>query len=219
MRRDGPPAKYRGTPHAYILNAGERLWRVHSRQYDAIEFNDVKTDEHFGGGRFDGTKADPYPYYYAATEQTTALAEVFLRDELRFNQWGYRTIQRAAIDGRRISAVQTARNLMLVALRTGPDLAAAAASTWLVQGGSDYGPSRAVSHWLRDSAPWAQGLIWTSTIDLGKPSVVLFGDRCGRSALKEVPEHAMDLDDERGRTWLNATLAPYHTLVRRPRRH
>jgi hypothetical protein len=218
MHRQGPPAKYQGTPNAFVLNAGERLWRVHSRLWKAAEFNPVAADAHFGGGRFDGTKADPYEFYYAAADQMTALAEVFLRDELRFTEWGYRVLQRTAVRGRRLSLVETTRPLTLISLRTGPDLAAAAAGAWLVQGGCNYGESRAIARWLRDRAPWADGLIWTSTIDLGKPAVVLFGDRCGPGALTEVPSHAIDLDDDSGITWLNAILAPYRTQIRPPRR-
>jgi hypothetical protein len=218
MRREGPPARYRGTPHACTINVGERFWRVHSRRYAATEFNPEYSGEHFGGGRFDGTKVNPYPYYYAAAEQSTALAEVFLRDEIGFNPLGYRVLPRRAIAMRRVSAVETVRLLTLISLRSGPDLAAAAVNTWLVQGGTSYGESRAVAHWLRDRAPWAEGMIWTSTIDLGKPAVVLFGDRCGSDSLREVPRHAVDLDDEDGVTWLNAALAPYRTVVRLPRR-
>jgi hypothetical protein len=218
MQRQGPPSKYHGTPNAYTLNAGERLWRVHSRQYGAGEFNPVAADEHFGGGRFDGTKTDPYPFFYAGAESSTALAEVFLRDELRFTEWGYRLLQWEAVRSRRISMVETTYPLTLLSLRTGPDLAAVAASAWLVQGAANYGESRAVARWLRERTPWSQGLIWTSTIDLGKPAVVLFGDRCDARALREVPGHAIDLDDGPGISWLNAALAPYRTEVRRPRR-
>jgi hypothetical protein len=218
MQRQGPPSRYHGTPNAYTLNVGERLWRVHSRDYGAEEFNPVAAGEHFGGGRFDGTKTDPYPFYYASAELSTALAEVFLRDELRFTEWGYRILQWPAVRGRRISVVETTCPLTLLSLRTGPDLAAIAASAWLVQGAATYGESRAVAHWLRERAPWSQGLIWTSTIDLGKPAVVLFGDRCAASALREVPSHAVDLDDKPGINWLNAALAPYRTQVRWPRR-
>jgi hypothetical protein len=87
-----------------------------------------------------------------------------------------------------------------------------------VQGAATYGESRAVAHWLRERASWSHGLIWTSTIDLGKPAVVLFGDRCGPGALREVPSHAIDLDDDPGISWLNAAFAPFRTEVRRPRR-
>lgn len=218
MQRFGPPSKYRGSPNSFVLNAGEQLWRVHSRDYQAEQFNPKLADEHFGGGRFDGTKADPYEFYYAGSERDTALAEIFLRDELRFNQWGYRVIPRQEVRKRRISAVEVVRPLTLVSLRTGPDLAAAALSVWLVHSGCTYGESRSIAHWLRERAPWAAGLIWMSTIDLGRPAVVLFGDRCGAGALREIPGMATDLDDREGAEWLNAILAPYHTQVRPPRR-
>ena len=218
MAVQGPPPRYRGTPNAYTLNARERLWRVHSRCYEAEQFNPQHSDEHFGGGRFDGTEAHPYSYYYAGEAETTALAEVFLRDDLRFNEWGYRVLPRNAVRGRRISAVETARPLTLVSLRTGPDLAAAALSAWLVQGGAAYGASRAIAHWLRKHATWAHGLIWTSTIDLGAASIVLFKDRCGDGALRELKSQAIDLDGEAGARWLNDMLAPYHTQIRPPRR-
>src|SRR6202040_1262973 len=105
--RQGPPRIYRGTPNAYTLNAHERLWRVHSRCYEAAQFNPRCSDEHFGGGRFDGTKSDPFTFFYAGETQPTALAEVFLHDDLRFNEYGYRVLPRRAIRGRRISALET----------------------------------------------------------------------------------------------------------------
>jgi RES domain len=211
------PSKYRGTPNTYTLNARERLWRVHSRHFDAVQFTPVPTNERFGGGRFDSTKDDPYSFYYAGAEQTTALAEIFLRDELRFNDWGYRVLPHAAVRGRRISAVLTLRALTLVSLQTGPDLAAVAMSPWLVHGGARYEASRAVARWLRARAPNADGLIWSSTIDLGKQAIVLFEDRCGPTAIRELESHPIDLDSDAGIGWLNEALAPYHTQVR-PRR-
>jgi hypothetical protein len=225
---------YRGRPNAYTLNANQRLWRVHSHRHSAAEFNPGPSAEHesaghtggpdarhaggHDGGRFGSTLEHPYAYYYAGSEQTTAIAEVLLRDELRFNESGYRVLPRQVVLRLRISAVQTVRPLTLVSLCSGPDLAAAAVGVWLVQGGSAPDASRAAAHWLRDRAPWADGLIWTSTIDLGKPAVVLFQDRCGPDAITELPNHAIDLSDDKGIGWLNEALAPYHTQVRPPRR-
>jgi hypothetical protein len=218
MRNLQRPTRYRGSPNLYTLNARERLWRVHSRRYHADQFNPVPGDQRDRGGRFDGTTDNPYPHYYAGGEETTALAEIFLRDPLQFNQFGYRVLPFTAVRDRRISAVETVRPLTLVSLRTGPDLAAAAVNAWLVQGESAYDASRTIAHWLRERAPRADGLIWTSTIDLGKPAIVLFEDRCGHGVIRELPNHAKDLDDDEGIGWLNEALAPYHTQVRRPRR-
>jgi hypothetical protein len=218
MRNLQRPTRYRGSPNLYTLNARERLWRVHSRRYHADQFNPVPGDQRDRGGRFDGTTDNPYPHYYAGGDETTALAEIFLRDPLQFNQFGYRVLPFTAVRDRRISAVETVRPLTLVSLRTGPDLAAAAVNAWLVQGESAYDASRTIAHWLRERAPRADGLIWTSTIDLGKPAIVLFEDRCGHGVIRELPNHAKDLDDDEGIGWLNEALAPYHTQVRRPRR-
>jgi hypothetical protein len=213
-----PPKNYAGTPNGFTVAAGTTLWRVHSRKYEFAEFNPCGADEHFGGGRFDSTAADPYPYYYAGLTETTALAETFLRG-LPYDDRGYRWLNRPAVRERCISAVQTVAPLFLVSLLEGPDLAAVAQDPWLIHAeGAEYARTRAVGRWLRAQAPWAQGLIWPSMRQPGQPTLILFGDRGAAGALGPMPSRRIDLDDAAGADWLNAALAVYRVTVRPPRR-
>ena len=106
--------------------------------------------------------------------------------------------------GRQISGLSLTRDLELVSLITGQDLAAVAQDHWLVTAnGPQYAQTRGWAHWLRQQAPWAHGFIWPSLRDRGGLAVVLFGDRCAarfgdeyeRTMLHEIPELAVDLDD------------------------
>jgi hypothetical protein len=215
-----PPKHLRCAPRRYLLDAGTTLWRVHSRAYDATSFNPSgAVHDPFGGGRFDSTDADPYAYYYAGLSDVTALVETFARD-LPFNDHGYRLLKRHALKERRISAVPTVAPLYLVDLLDGPALAAVAQDPALIHAeGAAYAQTRAIGRWLRGQAPWAQGLIWPSARDTGRPTLVLFADRHAGAALGPDPSRQIDLDDGPGADWLNATLAPLRIAVRQaPRR-
>jgi hypothetical protein len=218
MPKAEPPRRYRPSPHIHLLKAGERLWRVHDRRYDATSVNPVPSDENFGGGRFDGTDRDPYPAYYAGLEARTALAETLLRD-VPFNEQGNRTIPRATIRGRRASVVETTEALHLVDLCSGEALAAVAQDTWLVQAESaDYHATRRWASWIREQVPTAQGLIWPSKREGGRPALVLFRDRCPDGCLVVDPRSGRDLDDLEGAIWINEQLRFYKARVVGPRR-
>jgi hypothetical protein len=220
-----PPPRYDGAPNRYLLRRGTCLWRVHGRKYCAWAFKDVPSDLMYQGGRFDATDADSYPFCYAALDETTALAEILLRDR-PFDEAGYRTLPRAAVEGRQISGLTLTSDLELVSLISGQDLAAVAQDEWLVtvKGDSEYAQTRDWGHWLRKQAPWAHGLIWPSLREQGRLAIMLFGDRCAatfgckyeRTLLHEVPELAVDLEDEAGAEWLNRRLEPYRTAVAYP---
>lgn len=218
------PPKYDGTPNRYLLQRGTCLWRVHGRKYDPRAFKDLPSDPLFGGGRFDSTDVDPFLFCYAALDQVTAVAEVLLRDP-PWTPNGERQLSRTAIAERRLSGLILTRNLALVSLITGQDLAAAAQDHWLVTAdGSQYAQTRGWAHWLRQQAPWAQGFIWPSLRDPGGRAIILFGDRCAamfgeeydRTMLHEVPDLRVDLDKEAGAEWLNRCLEPYRTAVAYP---
>jgi RES domain len=219
-----PPADYHGTPNRYLLRRGTCLWRVHCRAYPAWKFKSEPADEVFAGARFDATGSDPYPYWYAALTETTAAAETLLRD-LPFDERGTRALPRKAVQDRTMSGLALTRNLQLVRLISGPDLAAVAQDHWLVTAtGNEYAQTRAWAHWMRGRAPWAHGLIWSSLRDPAELAVVLFGDRCARafgtdyqaSLLHEIPELATDLDDKSGAEWLNSLLEPYRVELPPP---
>jgi RES domain len=219
-----PPAYYRGTPSRHVLKRGTCLWRVHSRSYSAPTFKCRPSDGVFGGARFDSTPADVYPYWYAALTETTAVAETLLRD-LPFNELGTRALSREAVTGRKISGLTLTRDLDLVSLVSGPDLAAVAQDYWLVTAsGNEYAQTRAWAHWLRRQAGWAHGFLWSSLRDPAELAIILFGDRCadafGRDyetrLLHEIPELTKDLDDKAGAEWLNGLLEPYRVEVPLP---
>jgi RES domain len=212
-----PPLRYNGIPNRMTVPVGTELWRVHSRARHPGAFNPVPADRHFGGGRFDGTYDDPYGYLYAGFDESTAIAESFLRS-LPFDQRGFRTLPRRVLAERRVSSVCTTSRLTLLALTKTADLAAVCQDEWLVQAeAQDYAFTRRWAHWLRAQAPWAQGLVWSSKRELGEPSVVLFADRCPDDVLAVCGAPGFDLDDAAGAKWLKEVLAPYRVTVRPPR--
>lgn len=210
-----PPVAAAAPPIPALLAAGTVLWRVHLRGRGAGEFTTVASDEAFGGGRFDSTGLDRYPYLYAATEQDTALLETLVRS-LPFDRNGWRRIRRVTIIGQRLSPVLTARDLRLISLMSATDLAAVSQDEWLVQAEpSAYPQTRHWAHWLRRQADWADGLIWPSRRNIGHPAIILFGDRCAAAALRSAPG-GFDLDDRAGADRLNDKLARYRVRVSLP---
>ncbi|WP_289009898.1 RES family NAD+ phosphorylase [uncultured Thermomonospora sp.] len=211
-----PPEHYRPTPYLYTLPAGSRLWRVHKKTWGPTDFSDPEPVRgKKGGGRFDSTPDDRYPYYYAALEADVALLETFLRDR-PFTHEGTRPVMRQSVRGRRISAVETTVDLTLVDLLSGEALAAVAQDTWLIHAlPREYHLTRAWASWIRKHTPQAQGLIWPSKREGTQPALVLFGDegRCPPGALRVVPDAGADFDDPAGLAWLNERLAPYRAHV------
>jgi RES domain len=219
-----PPTRYDGTPEIHRLRRGACLWRVHSRDHPSRAFNPKLSDPLFGGARFDATDDDPYPYYYAALDEMTAIAETMLRG-LDPDDQGRRALQHPAVAGRRISGLTLIHDLELVSLVTGRDLAAVGQDAWLVTAPAhQYPQTRAWAHWLRGQATHAHGFIWSSLRDPGSMALVLFGDRCAADfgsdyeqvLLHEVPELGVDLDDKDGALWLNRLLEPYRVAISPP---
>jgi RES domain len=219
-----PPARYNGTPNLRQLRRGTCLWRVHKEAHGSRSFNPKPVDSLFGGARFDATADDLYPYYYAALEERTAIAETLLRD-LEPDDEGMRALSRAAVTGRQLSAVVLTKDLEMVSLVTGQDLGTIGQDAWLVTAPAhQYPQTRAWAHWLRTQAGQAHGFIWSSLRDPGSMAVVLFGDRCAadfgadyeQTLLHEVPELAIALDDKDGAAWLNQLLDPYRVAISPP---
>jgi hypothetical protein len=211
-----PPSAAKPSLNRILLSAGTRLWRVHKKYRSCSDFKSVESDAHFGGGRFDSSPGDAYPYLYAAPEQQTALLETLVR-AVPFNDKGSRLIRRAAITDQRISALEPVQDLNLIGLLTTADLAAACQDEWLVYSSpSDYPQTRRWAQWLRAQAPWAQGFVWPSRRDLGRRSLVLFGDRLPDRALRDALGGSVDLDDAAGAAWINTQLAPYRISVKPP---
>jgi RES domain len=209
-----PPEKFQLKPRKTLLPADTMLWRVHKRHRPAEQFNTKNSDMVWSGGRFDGTVQCSYPFMYAAFEETTAVAETLLR-AMQFLGSRPRTLARPAVEGRRLSAVTLTSDVTLLSLTSTPALAGVAQDEWLVHAEPVfYAQTRDWAHWIRDHAPWAQGLIWPSKRDLGRDAVMLFGDRCD-DVLAPMPGRCIDLDDELGRMWLNTALADYRIYLHR----
>jgi RES domain-containing protein len=211
-----PPERAQASPVPACLSAGTLLWRVHRQGRAAFEPKAQESDEVFGGGRFDSTGHDRYPYLYAAGEQDTALLETLVRG-IPFDDRGWRRIRRANVTGQRLSPLLVTEDLTVISLMTVADLAAVYQDEWLIQAEpAAYPQTRRWAHWLRAQAAWAQGLMWPSRRNLGHPAMVLFGDRCP-GGLAPAPGAAIDLDDTPGADWLNERLARYRVRLSPPR--
>ncbi|MFC5744621.1 RES family NAD+ phosphorylase [Actinomadura rugatobispora] len=207
-----PPADYDGTPNVHVLRAGTRLYRCHSVRRTATGFNTRRVHSHFGGGRFDATEEHPYPYYYAGTSKTTALAETLLRDVHR-DQRGFHILPRAAVQDLMLSEVETLADLRLISLLSAVDLAAVAQDRWLIHS-SEYPQTRYWGHWLREQRVDAQGIIWESSRDFPHRTLIFFGDRCGDGAAPLRPVGAPEpLGKPAGIDLLNTLLSPYRVIV------
>jgi RES domain len=165
------------------------LFRVHQARYKAADFNPVPTHRYYGGGRFDSTDDDRYPYLYAGESVAVAVAETLLRD-LAVNPIGMLLLPLAKVRGRRISAITTTTDLALVSLRSAFDLGAVAQDTWLTTcDPRDYAQSRHWAHWIRAQAPSAAGYVWLSRREPTQDAYVLFGDRCPPGTLQPLAAH------------------------------
>jgi hypothetical protein len=215
-----PPVRFDGQPNRYALRRGSCLWRVSSRPYSARSFRDTLAVAP-GGARFDGSADDPYPFYYSALDETTALAETLMRN-LVPDERGRRLVPHAALARRQLSGLTLTRDLNLISLVSGHDLGAVGQDAWLVTGhGGDYEYTRKWGYWLRRQAKWAHGFVWESLRNRGGLAVVLFGDRCAadfgagyeRILLHEVTELTVDLDQKAGTAWLREALKNYRVTI------
>ncbi|GAB2719701.1 RES family NAD+ phosphorylase [Kitasatospora kifunensis] len=201
-------------PHLETLAAGTELWRCHQTRFPGAQFSPVTADLHFGGSRFDGTALDPYPYLYAAAEQTTALAEVLLRSMPFDTATGTRLIPHARVAGRSLTALRTTVDLVLIRLVSEEDLAAVCQDSWLLETeGIGYAQTRRWAGELRARVPQAQGLLWQSRRHRPRPALVLFGDRCGVEPVKTDPGNSFRLDTPEGTAQANRLLAPLRAAL------
>lgn len=207
-----PPQALPGAPTRYVLPAGTTLWRVHRSGRPVHDFDAPRLVKGFGGGRFDSTRPNGFPYLYCSPDAGTALAERFVRD-LDFSVTATRMLPRRALQSRTASVCQTTTDLNLLSLASGPDLAAVGQDGWLLSArGPDLDLTRRWAAWLRDQARWAQGFVWQSGVDLPKPTMVLFGDTCG-VALAPVDDMAYRLDDPDREGWLRYQLKPHRVVL------
>ena len=207
------------SPHLMLLNVGTQLWRVHLAHHSPTEFNCNFSDDVFGGGRFDGTNGDKYPWLYFASDRETAVLETLTRN-MPYNQQGMRLVLRQSIAKQCISALRLTRAVTLISLMDAEDLAVVRQDEWLVQADAfEYPQTRRWGSWLREQCPAAQGIVWPSRRNIGHKAIVLFGDRCDRNLLVPVSGSEIELDSTAGALWFNRTLSPLCVRVRPPSHH
>jgi hypothetical protein len=216
-----PPSHLAGPPNVFLLPAGTVLFRVHQKQFAADAFNPVPSDRYYGGGRFDATEDDLYPFMYAGATVPNCIAETLLRDR-PLDDTGARVLPQRKFADRRISAVMTTHELVIVSLRTGIDLGAVSQDPWLTwTEPRDYSRTRHWGHWIRGQLPSVQGYVWSSRREPLTDSYVLFGDRIPVGAIAEtthpdVPAgRRADFDTSVGRAELRRRLAVYNVTITR----
>ncbi|MGH3784485.1 MAG: RES domain-containing protein [Pseudonocardiaceae bacterium] len=202
------------TPTQQVIPPGTVLWRIHSRQTRADEFEFSAAVRGVGtDGRFDAPDG-AYPSMYVSFHRTTAVAEQLLRGQ-EFTSAGTRTLPVEKLAGMVASQVETTTGLTLLRLVTEPDfLALHQSDEWLVIAGEqDYPLIRRWAAWLHDQVETTHGIVWQSTEDMPRQTAVLFGDRC---SVRAVPDASVELDDDTGARWLAETLRHYRIQVSRP---
>ena len=216
----GPPARYEGAPHRFVLPAGTRLTRIHSATFGVTGFNPTVARSDLQGGRFDATPGDEYAFLYAAEDDATAVSEVLLRD-LPMDERGARLLPRTRLSGLRISWLRTTLDLELVSLRSGRDLAALGQDTWLTSAAAaEYAMTRRWSAAIREWAPWAVGLSWRSHREPEGFAYVFFSDRCPDGCFEEVadripvPPGDQNLDAGAARLYVEGILGSYRVALR-----
>ena len=195
------------------------MTRIYSAQFAVTDFNSTLAGHPLQGGRFDATPDDPFGFLYAADDDATAVSEVLLRD-LPLDERGARLLPRLRLRNLRIGWLTVDRDLQLISLRSGRDLAAIGQDTWLTTGpASDYELTRAWASAIRDWAPWCSGLTWRSHREPEGFAYVLFEDRVPDDCLAEVssgvPLTGEDqrLDDGIGRLYLERILETYRVAL------
>lgn len=134
-----PPAELPREPARHRLAAGTVLWRVHPNHTEAVAA-DPPVRSVFGGGRFDAVAPAERGQMYVSPADRTAVLERFLPD-LVFDSDGRRFLLRRAVERKRLSALRVTRDLSLVRLVSGEDLAAIGQDRWLLTE-TQYGPTR-----------------------------------------------------------------------------
>lgn len=201
------------------MSAGTHMFRVHQKRFLATAFNPIPSHRYFGGGRFDATDDDPYPFLYAGATPDVAVAETILRD-IPSDFTGRRHVPRARYSGRRQSAVITTRDLKILDLRGLQGLGSVRQDSWLVHADPlQYAQTRHWAHWIRLHCPDLDGFVWMSHREPTDEAYVLFGSPhkpfLAAASHPEVPDgDPSDFDTVVGRRRLRTVLARHgYTVV------
>ena len=218
MSVEAPPSRVRSSdlrPIFHELAADTVTWRVHKEGRLDV-FNPRPQPEPFGGGRFDGNHAFPYPFTYLGVERETALTEKLLRN-LKYRPDGTRIVPRLEARRHKLVAVRTTRKVRLLDLTTSEALSGIFADEWLIHSGMpEYPKTRAWAHWLREQLPAAEGFIWPSKRNIGGRAIILFGDRCQGAVEFDRAEAELKLYDEPGTKQINELLRRYRASIAPP---
>lgn len=214
-----PPKRPLLPPSIQSLPPETTLFRIHDKNYPVTSFNPTLSHRYFGGGRFDATEDDPYPYMYLGTTLSVALSETLLRD-LPDGPNPVRILPRSSYHDRKLSAVKVRDNLDVLSLRSNADLGAIRQDTWLTQApGVEYAQTRHWCHWIRATFPYVAGVSWVSRRDPVGDAIILFGDRVGNSSL-DISDHpdlppspSSDFSTRDGRAWLKQLVNPHGVTV------
>ncbi|MDS0133224.1 MULTISPECIES: RES domain-containing protein [unclassified Amycolatopsis] len=196
-----PPAELPGEPKRRHIAAGTVLWRVHPDHVGAA-VADPPMRSVFGGGRFDAVAPEVRGQMYVSASDATAVLERFLPG-LVFGADGRRLLLRRAIEGKRLSALEVTRDLTLLQLVSSEDLAAIGQDQWLLTE-TQYGATREWAQWLREKAPWADGIVWQSTVDMPGETMVLF--ERDTPAVAVVDRRSCELGGTERAEWLEGVL-------------
>lgn len=214
-----PPPQYDGAPASFLLAAGTKLTRIHSAQFAVTDFNPTLARHPLRGGRFDAMPDNPYGFLYAASDDATAVSEALLRD-LPLDERGARLLPRTRLRNLHIGWLTTDRDIRLVSLRTGRDLAAIGQDAWLTTcPASDYELTRAWAPAIRDWASWCGGLTWRSHREPEGFAYVLFEDRVPDDCLAELStsvlltDEGQRLNDGIGRLYVERILETYRVAL------
>ena len=193
------------------------LTRFHRARFGVTDFNPTVARGVYSGGRFDAILGDAYPFLYAADDDATAVSEMLLRD-IPSDERGDRFLPAARLRGLKIGWIRVTRELELVSLRSGADLAAVGQDTWLTTT-AEYAVTRQWASAIREWAPWAQGLTWRSRREPDGFAYLLFGDRCPEACLEEAVQGMplrpaeRDLESLLGRLHLEDLLSRYRVTL------
>lgn len=156
------------------LGAGQVLYHVHPARFAAIEFNPHTTG---GRSRFSPwctPDGKPIPSWYASLSSAGALYETVFR---HVAGQADRTVYRASLAEKCLSAVQLSARLKLLQLRGAGLLSLGLRSSLTTTTPERYRQTARVAKVLHAWYPEAQGLVWQSRINNMETSIVLFGDR------------------------------------------